>query len=207
MSEPIIFIEDREPDIVGERGKAWKVDVEAVARRHPGGPDASLTVAHWIVEAQWAHPLWHSYFIGCVSLRDVPGVPAAKINLPGATHEVLVYALNPSCRRMWNEATPYLLPGNFHGQWIAGDDDAARAFIEETVKLVVDGKLNPDTDARSQWIQRFSASNMKIPTELADATLVAKSGDTLVVVGTGKTAMDVIISVAAGPVPPKGDQH
>lgn len=205
MNDPVIYVEDREPDIVGAHGKAWKVDVAAVARRNPGGPGADLTPASWIVEVPWAHPMWHSYTLACVSMRDAPGVPPAVIHLPGATHEVLLYALNPEARRALNDVTPYLTPGNFHGQWIAGTDEQAAAFIEETVKLVVDGRLNPDTDARSEWIRRFSASNMKIPAELADATFVGVQDGVATVVGTGKTAMDVITQIAGAP--PKKDRH
>ncbi len=205
MSEPVIYVEDRAPDLTGTHGRAWKVDVPAVARRRPGGPPAELCCAHWVVEARWAHPIWHSYFVGCVALRDMPGVPPAKIHLHGATHEVLVYALNPEHRRAVNDLTPYLTPGNFHGQWRAGSDAEAASFIEDTVKLIVEGRLSPDTDFRRDWIARFSASNMKGPDYPPGLVVIGDGGVTFV--GTGKQNVDSMTDIAAGPKPPAKDMH
>jgi hypothetical protein len=203
-NEPLIYVDDRAPDLVGVHGRAWKHDIEAVARRY-GGPPPAITVASWIVEARYAHPVWHSYMVGCVALRDVPGVPPATIHLPGATHEVMVYALNPEHRRALNGITPFLTPGNFHGQWRAESDAAAACFIEETVQLVIDWRLSPDTDFRRDWIARFSASNMKGPD--VPPGLVVAGGDGLTFVGTGKQNVDTLIDVAAGPKPPTKDMH
>jgi hypothetical protein len=205
MSEPLIYVEDVKPDLQGSHGKAWRADLAAVARRRPGGPPPELTVASWILSAPYAHPIWHSYTIGAVSLRDLPGVPPARIHLAGATHEVMVYALNPDFRRAVNAPAHLLQPSNFHGQWIAESDAGATRFIEETVQLVIDGRLSPDTDFRRNWIARFSASNMKGPD--IPPGLVVASRDSMTFVGTGKQNVDTLIDVAAGPKPPTKDVH
>jgi hypothetical protein len=198
VTEPVIYAESRAPDLTGPNGRAWKSDIAAVARRYPGGPPHELTVVSWVVEARWAHPLWHSYFLCAISLREVPGWPPAQINLAGATHEVMLYALDPNHKRALNDRHRYLQPSNFHGQWKAESDEAAAAFIEETVKLILNGQLSPDTDFRRDWIARFSDSNMKgadIP-----PGLVGVGGDgVLTFVGTGKQNADTIIDIAAGP--------
>ena len=205
MNEPIVYVDDRAPDLVGAHGRAWKYDMEACARRYPSGPTAELTVASWIVEARYAHPMWHSYLVAAVALRDMPGVPKAVVHLQGATHEVMVYALNPEQPRAINAAPQYLTPANFHGQWRAESDAAAVRFIEETVHLVIDGHLSPDTDFRRDWIARFSASNMKGPDYPPGLVVVGDGGVTFV--GTGKQNSDTLIDVAAGPKPPTKDMH
>jgi hypothetical protein len=205
MNEPLVYVEDVKPDLQGANGLAWKHDIEACARRYPSGPTAELTVASWIVEARYAHPIWHSYVIAAVALRDVPGVPKAVIHRPGATHEVMVYALNPDKPRAVNDGPRFLTPANFHGQWIAGSDAEAARFIEETVQLVIDGNLSPDTDFRRNWIARFSASNMKGPD--IPPGLVVVGGDGVTFVGTGKQNAETLIDVAAGPKPPAKDMH
>ena len=49
----------------------------------------------WIVEAGWAHPLWHSYAVILLDLTtEIQGSPAI-IYRDGMTHEVHVFALDP----------------------------------------------------------------------------------------------------------------
>lgn len=96
----------------------------------------------------------------CISLREVPGFPPAHINMHGATHEIMVYALNPEHAIDLASSPRFLTPCNFVGQFIQPSDDEAAALIEQTVRDVIDGRLNPDTDYAQWWIQRFSASNV-----------------------------------------------
>jgi hypothetical protein len=161
LTEPVIYAEDRAPDLIGTRGRAWKTDISAIARRFPDGPPAELTPCGWIVEAAWAHPVWHSYAVTCIALRKHPQWKEAAIHLPDATHSVIVIALNPDHKRPLNDAVYFLIPVNFCGQWIAESDEAAVQKIEETVRLIIEGQLSPDTDFRRQWIALFSSSNMK----------------------------------------------
>lgn len=205
MTDPILYAEDKDPDLKGLHGRAWKFDIAAFARRHPAGPPLELTVASWIMHAPYAHPMWHSYMIGAVSLRDMPGAPPPRIHLRGATHEVMVYALNPDHKRALDDVQHLLQPSNFHGQWRAESDAAAARFIEETVQLVIDGHLSPDTDFRRHWIARFSASNMKGPD--IPPGLVVVGGGSVTFVGTGKQNAETMIDVAAGPKPPPKDMH
>jgi hypothetical protein len=194
------------PHKVGSAGRAWKVDIDAVRALTPGRPDSGLCM--WIVEAPWAHPVWHSYWIGVVHLRPVPGLQEPVFFLRGATHEVMLYALDPSHTPALDKPQRFLFPANFHGQWQAQSDEEAVAKIEGCVDDIIAGTLSPDTDHVRSWIDRFSDSNVKVDPALAGATLVGVSGDgSVTIVGTGKTAVDALTTIAAGPTPPKKDLH
>lgn len=191
------------PTRIGLHGRAWLMDLAAM-RAHYGKVGAE--VRGWIVEAAWAHPMWHSYMVMAVHLRQAEGFPPAVIHLPGATHEVMVYALDPQHTATVDRTPRFLLPANFHGQWIAASDDEAGAKVDACVDEILDGTLSPDTDFRRDWIARFSASNMKGPDIPPGLVGVGVDGS-VVIVGTGKQNADTLLNVAAGPVPPKDSQH
>lgn len=190
------------PTKQGHAGKAWRMDIEAM-RAFYGRQGAEI--CSWIVEAAWAHPMWHSYMISVVHLRPVDELGPATINLPGATHEVMLYALDPEHTPKLDRRPMFLIPSNFHGQWIAESDEAAAAKVEACVDDIIAGRLSPDTDFRRDWIARFSASNMKGP-DIPPGLVIAGPHGALVV-GTGKMNADAIIDAAAGPTPPKSEQH
>ena len=152
----------RKRAIKGRAGKnAEATDTVACSR---SGPHACIN-AGWLIEAPWAHPLWHSYYLTAMHLRHIEGMGPAHIYLEGATHEVVLFALQPDKSRepfAQGEDTAQLLqPANFIAQWIAKDDDEARDKVFECVNDIVAGKLSPDTDFRSEWIVRFSDSNVR----------------------------------------------
>jgi len=186
----------------GEHGKAWRLDIAALRRKH-GKVGGEL--GGWIVEAPWAHPMWHSYVIAVIHLRPIAGFPPAVIRLQGATHEVILFALDPSHTPTLDNFPKFLSPSNFVGQWIAESDEAAVAKMDACVDEIIAGRLSPDTDFRHEWIARFSASNMKGP-DIPPGLVIAVPGGA-VVIGTGKQNADAIVAAAAGPVPPKKEQH
>lgn len=147
---------DRAPDFTGPHGRAWSAplpDERATA-------DEDATVAMWVVEAEWAHPAWHSYVIALIHLRPIAGVRPPIIHLPGATHEMMVAALSPDHSRNplidgTAASLPWLSPMNFVGQFRALTDAAAMERLEGTVREVIDGQLSPDTDFRRAWEARY----------------------------------------------------
>jgi len=149
----------RAPDITGSHGRAWRVDHEAHRRRSLRGPDADAGVVTWVVEATWAHPLFHSYVLDLVHLRPLPDGRETKIYLHGATHEMILHALNPDTPRepfiLGDAPASWLQPVNFAAQLVRPDDAAATATIEDAVRDICAGTLNPDTDAISMWAHRF----------------------------------------------------
>jgi hypothetical protein len=154
------------PDKQTDFGAAWKVDVESIRLDHLGKVDA--TVAAWILFCPWAHPAWHNYAVLVIHLRPVEGLGKPKINLPGATHEVWVYALDPDKDPdPRNPMKTVLTPPNFIGQWTSQarrnpvdlDRDATEK-VERHLDEILAGELSPDTDYRHEWVRRFSDSNV-----------------------------------------------
>lgn len=145
---------------------AWqcKPNVTDGATRMP-----SSGVAHWVVEAPHAHPVWHSYAVVAIHLRSVEGIPEPIRYSDEATHELWVIALSPDeCSRQDMINTGSLMQGclhplNFAAQFVELDDELARDRIERTVKEIVDGKLNPDTDYIEDWIHRFGGNMVGPP--------------------------------------------
>ena len=139
--------------ITGAYGRAWP-------HIRPTRPAHEAGLESWIVEAPYAHPVWSQYGLSVIHLRDLPGVPPAERYGPATTHEVVVFALDPAHLRSpeaEEQADPLrpLLPVNFFGQFRAESDEVAVAKLRETVHLVVDGHLSPDTDFRDAWKERF----------------------------------------------------
>ena len=145
-------------------GRAWRVDIDQVMKNTDAKPGSHAVIDWWVIEAPWAHPIWHSYSMTLVHLRPMPtnfGDDLA-IHVPGATHEMLLYALDPKGDRAKmlelgysKESCLPLLPGNFAAQLVEASDYEAAQRIEDTVKDVCDGLLSPDTDHLRDWIKRF----------------------------------------------------
>lgn len=167
-----IFTRDRAPDYRGVMGDAWRHDLDRVGKRYPNGAPRELTVASWIVTAPYAHPAWHSYAIFGLSLRDHPQWKPAIIHLPGATHEILVAALDPQFPTTIDDSPHFLTPLNFTGQVIETSDESFARRVDEAVRDVADGKLNPDTDWIRHWMHRFGSSNVLDPVHAGETRIV-----------------------------------
>lgn len=152
------------PVVQGEHGKAWLCDT-AVGRRQKSVADADdACLAHWIIEAPRAHPVWHSYSLVLIHLRAMPG-KRTLIYLDEATHELWLYALNPDADRNPMLATGivdcWMRPGNFASQFIELSDELARDRVRQSVQTICDGKLSPDTDWRQAWIKLYGDNMQK----------------------------------------------
>lgn len=156
------------PTFEGDHGRAWRIDLEnARAKHNPDLEDATLD--YWVIEAPFAHPVWHSYAIIIVHLRAMPDHRETKLYREGATHEFWVIALDPEgdrtklidTARASDETCHWLLPFNFSAQLVEANDTEARQKIEDAVHDVADGKLNPDTDFIRMWVQRFGGHMLK----------------------------------------------
>lgn len=195
-STPPRLAKNTTPDLDGAFGRAWVHDIDGTLARH-GNPRSTvprdLTVAAWIVCAPYAHPFWSHYSVICVSLRDVPGCQPPVIRMAGATHEVIVHALNPEHEPAIDDYPRLLLPPNFVGQFIEPSDEAARERIRQTVQDVIDAKLNPDTDYTRHWIHRFSDSNIKGDPKRAGETRIVMQDK------SGHTVGEVVIPPVPGP--------
>lgn len=142
-------------ELTGDLGTARRVPDGAFADR-----PAALTL--WIITAPAWHPLWSQYSLSVVSLADIPGTPPAIKKFPGATHELLVMALNPDhgpydAHTVRSDTLHHLTPINIAEQFTTTDTQAQQ-LATLCVRAVVDGRLNPETaDAperiRASWSQ------------------------------------------------------
>lgn len=166
---PSVDVKDPIPDmpvVQGPHGLAWLCNV-AEGRRImnvPAERDAALD--HWVVEAPWAHPAWHSYSVLLLHLREMPGQQKTVFHIPDATHELLVFTIDPTSDRRELLATGipkrhWLEPINFAAQFIEITDDLARERVRNTVQMICDGKLSPDTDYQRDWVRLYNNSMIK----------------------------------------------
>lgn len=137
------------------RWRSWEAVVD---------PDALSPVARaaavgaWFLECPGAHPLWDQYLVTLIHLRPFPGAPAPVLYARGATHEIILLALNPKVRMGRKSKTTeakWINPPNFVGQFIAEHDAAAREKVERVIAEVEAGRLSPDSDARIEWKKHF----------------------------------------------------
>ncbi len=168
------------PRVTGPHGMAWVMDIDAISKASGNKPHSSLV--SWVVSAPEAHPLWHSYVIDLIHLRPVPGLGNPRIYLAGATHELILHAIDPEWRLTTNKRPPILLPANFAAQFIAANDEAAVDKVGMVVVEILAGHLNPDTDATSQWVERFG-DNMLRKGMPGDS--ITQKGGVVLVQGTG----------------------
>lgn len=131
-----------EQEFAGRRGRADRLPV-------PDTADAAETVAWWLLTAPDAHPLWSQYLLACVRLRDnVPGFPPPRRQFDGATHELVVAAVDPT-RGPYDPAhaaggVPLLEPVNVAEQFAAADQEMA-ALTAWAAWGVTAGALWPET--------------------------------------------------------------
>lgn len=140
-------ITGREQLLEGTWGRAEQLQI-------PDPPLGSETVTHWLLTAPHGHPLWSQYLLAAVRLRDnIPGFPPPKRQFPGATHELLVVALDPShgpydrevmARYAQTQGLPYLTPVNIAEQFTAVDDEMLTLAASASYG-VVNGVLWPET--------------------------------------------------------------
>lgn len=146
---------------------AWRLDLERIRNeRFPGKQDAM--VGGWVIFAPWANMAWSYYLLGCIHLRPVPGFGSPKLYSIDATHEIILAALDPGY--VVDLLDPYkrhLLPLNYAGQICIQErnpvdaDKLAMLKLDEAVAAIMEMRLNPDTDAISQWKERFGDNMFK----------------------------------------------
>lgn len=144
------------PDYTGVDGNAaWELDRKLFTE------GTAVTVA-WVLQLPTAHPIFKQYLVSCISLADITGIPKAIVHLPGATHEIAVYAMNPDDENPTLQKLPSILqPPNFVGQFIAANDAEAYSRTNATVFEVMVGVLLIDTDYRHMWVNRFGGHCLK----------------------------------------------
>lgn len=153
------------PDLTGHVGRAWRLDLADFRKALGRSEQTDAAVAGWVIEAAWAHPVWHSYLISLVHLRPLPGQPEPDLAIEAASHQFWLFALDPAEPReavLRGQVRPSMLwPANFAAQLAAPDDDTAIGFVEAAVLDICGGQLSPDTDYLHAWADRFGDNMLK----------------------------------------------
>lgn len=121
----------------GGAGTATEVLQHPKERRWPA------SVASWLLRCPGQSPAWEHYALDVVHLREVPGAPAPVVSVPGATHEVILAALDPELQPEPTNPVKWsrLHPLNAVEQVQLPDDDAAVGLLAMCAQAVVDGIL------------------------------------------------------------------
>lgn len=126
--------------VTGPAGTARQVHVQ-LERRDP--VDQAGTLASWFLTCPGQSAGWDRYALHVVHLRPIDGGRPVVINVPGATHEVMLAALDP--RRLPRPEKPtswsYLEPFNVAQQVHLPDDAAAVELLAVCAVGVVEGAL------------------------------------------------------------------
>jgi hypothetical protein len=159
---------EQEPDQIGVGGKAWRIPMAPVGQR--GRPDSDGTVVGWLLHAPSAHPFWTYWMVAVIHLRPIDGVRPAVIRLDGATHEIMIAALDPGCPLpnlnavgRCEAAFTFLVPIDLVEQFIVRDDAQAAQLGDLAVSGCVEGYASPDQDWRAWWrgAVRQTASHLR----------------------------------------------
>lgn len=158
------------PSLLGQKSRAWRCNIANMRRTLGVKPADDPTIAWWLIEAIWAHPVWHSYLLTLHNLQSRANLPNAILFVPSATHEIVLHALDPKGQRqsiiggdgrLGKGTCQPLIPVNFAAQFACLTDQAAEARVKNAVQMICDGKLSPDTDYIGQWIDLFGGNMIK----------------------------------------------
>ena len=125
---------------VGAAGRA----TEILHEFEPSDPlDIRATIGAWFLQCPGQSPAWQHYHLAIVHLRPIDGVKPAVINRPGATHEVMLFALDPAKHPVPDDLNTWswLSPVNFVGQLELPSDESAKNVLEILARAVADGYL------------------------------------------------------------------
>lgn len=142
------------PTFAGVGGSAWRVQLQELGQR--ATPDQDATVGCFLVQAPGAHAFWDHYIVSVVHLRPIVGVKPPVITRAGATHELMIMALNPEQPLPSPVVAPgwqihFLTPIDVIEQFRVADDAIADKVLELAVRAIVDGCGSPDQDWRRWW--------------------------------------------------------
>lgn len=137
--------------MIGPGGAVWEYECE-ISENHIGT---------WFIYGPRFHPLWYAYVMFLLHLRPTASMQEELlIYVEGATHEMSLFAVAPEYKPDLTES-PYkslLHPVNFAAQFINPSDGEARRRCMVTLAEIMKLRLNPDTDAQWQWVERYGGN-------------------------------------------------
>lgn len=131
----------RQPDLIGPRGKAWKIP-----------PTNPSQVATFIVNAPGQAPSWSWWVMAAVHLRHTPGLPAPIKQFPSAGHEVLFIALDGTPNPDDPQTFRFLEPFDLVVQYGKLSDEQVFTLVEQSVTAILNGIMPvPNGDDPETW--------------------------------------------------------
>lgn len=127
-------------EFVGVAGRATEIIYTPEAGDKP---DFRATVAMWFLDCPGQSSAWQHYHLVVIHLRPIEGVKPAYILREGATHEVMLFALDPKRKPSPTkvESWRYLSPYNYMGQLRLPSDEEAKRGLEAMARGVAAGRL------------------------------------------------------------------
>lgn len=106
-------------------------------------PDVAATVTLWFLTCPGQSPSWDHYYLSVIHLRPIDGVRPPIVRVPGATHEIMVAALDPrfSPTPFDQESWMPLFPLNVEEQLVLPSDASARELGRLATLAVLEGLL------------------------------------------------------------------
>lgn len=146
----------RAPDVRGAFGSAWLFAPYVACDDPDAKPDFAANLQNWLLECPQAHPMWSHWLVSLIHLRDIEGVPPAKVHREGATHEFVIAALEPGqplpdVEHPLSPMPKMMQPVDVVHQVVGVDDEQAVRVLFDVVKATVHGYLSPDADWREVW--------------------------------------------------------
>lgn len=118
--------------------------VEVLVELEDGDPpEWAAGVTTWFLDVPGQTPFWRHYLLSVIHLRDLDGVPPAVIRIPHATHELMLWALDPRPGPVPTDHTTWsiLRPFNVAEQLQLPSDESAKHIGLLAAKAVVTGYL------------------------------------------------------------------
>jgi len=144
-------------EIKAKSGSAWECAMVPDEKRLT--PDQTATIAAWIMQCPGWSPAWDKFLLCCVHLRQIEGVKPAVFTMQGATHEIMLVALDPTYAAdpddIFSDKTRILHPINIVQQFIVNNDDQAIELTKNVAMACIQGILPIEPQgirgAREYW--------------------------------------------------------
>lgn len=123
----------------GPVGSAVRIPMEALTYLAPAQEACLIS---WVITAPGQHILYDKYQLSVCHLRPIAGVPPAKLQRPGMTHELLLHGLDPGRHPDPHDIQTLvpMTPINASVQFVATDEDAVRLAVGG-MRSICDGIL------------------------------------------------------------------
>jgi hypothetical protein len=138
----------RTPDQKGQAAEAWIIDPSQF-------PPSPASICLWLVVSKIFHPIWDSWIVQAIHLREIDGAQPPVLRYPEAEHEIMILSLSHD-HGVYDPdkmpfPVPYLTPIDMVKQVDGYSDGQVAQLVGRMIAEIVAGRMSPDSDYRSQW--------------------------------------------------------